>query len=53
MLFIGDGQRRHTDQLDEAKRQIGLFDIQHLGHGRSCQDGRGGKKLGKTGHIGP
>ena len=50
LLFIGDGQRGHIGQLDEAKRQVRLFDIQRLGPCRAGQGRAGQKDQGETGH---
>ena len=41
-LFIGHGERRHIGELDEAKGQLVLFELQRL-----CQNRRGQKDRGR------
>ena len=38
-LLIGDGERRHVGELDEAEVEIILFDGQHVGVGSGGEEG--------------
>ena len=50
-ILVRDGEGRHVGQLDEAKLQLILFQIQQFGVGRRAKQGSHGTcKSKETGH---